>query len=294
MSKDNTGSATFQIEQAVSPNVQLDGSEKSEYNGQAVSFDPSNEETKKNFGFNNVQGLTIPDLTADDFEWVDQDGKTIAAPTDAGYYYLQLNEKGKSAFANANPNYIFIKDGESTISGRITYHIYPANLIIGVSGTASQVYNGQNAAITQAQLDNGDIKLMWGNSNDEPIGLGSFTLTPEDLEVVDSAGNPVSHANAQENDKTGNPAYYVRLTSATLNKIKNLTGASNYDISLGGTTGNFLIYARKAQVTLNGNQTTTYGTDLPLDPSAYHIELTNWNSSVPGPTDAELFKKLVV
>ncbi|WP_217961668.1 MBG domain-containing protein [Lactobacillus intestinalis] len=292
LSKENTGSATFQIEQAVSPDVQLDGSEKSEYNGQAASFDPSNEETKKNFGFNNVQGLTIPDLTADDFEWVDQDGKPIAAPTDAGYYYLQLNEKGKTAFANANPNYTFVKDGNSTISGRITYHIYPASLIIGISGTASQVYNGQNAAITQTQLDNGDIKLMWGNPNDEPIGLGSFTLTPEDLEVVDSAGNPVSHANAQENDKTGNPAYYVRLTSAALNKIKNLTGASNYDISLGNTTGDFLIYARKAQVTLNGNQTTTYGTDLPLDPSAYHIELTNWNSSVPRPTDAEIIQKI--
>lgn len=292
LSKDNTGSATFQITQAVSPDVQLDGSEKSEYNGHAVSFDPNNEETKKNFGFNNVQGLTIPDLTADDFEWVDQDGNPISAPTDAGYYYLQLNEKGKSAFANANPNYTFVKDGNSTISGRITYHIYPASLIIGVSGTASQVYNGQNAAITQTQLDNGDIKLVWGNSNDEPIGLGSFTLTPEDLEVVDSAGNPVSHANAQENDKTGNPAYYVRLTSAALNKIKNLTGASNYDISLGNATGDFLIYARKAQVTLNGNQTTTYGTDLPLDPSAYHIELTNWNSSVPGPTDAEIIQAI--
>ena len=292
LSKDNTGSATFQITQAVSPDVQLDGSEKSEYNGQAVSFDPNNEETKKNFGFNNVQGLTIPDLTADDFEWVDQDGNPISAPTDAGYYYLQLNEKGKSAFANANPNYTFVKDGNSTISGRITYHIYPASLIIGISGTASQVYNGQNVAITQTQLDNGDIKLMWGNSNNEPIGLGSFTLTPEDLEVVDSAGNPVSHANAQENDKTGNPAYYVRLTSAALNKIKNLTGASNYDISLGNATGDFLIYARKAQVTLNGNQTTTYGTDLPLDPSAYHIELTNWNSSVPRPTDAEIIQKI--
>ncbi len=292
LSKDNTGSATFQIEQAVSPNVQLDGSEKSEYNGQAVSFDPNKEETKKNFGFNNVQGLTIPDLTADDFEWVDQDGNPISAPTDAGYYYLQLNEKGKSAFANANPNYTFVKDGNSTISGRITYHIYPASLIIGVSGTASQVYNGQNAAISQTQLDNGDIKLVWGNSNDEPSGLGSFTLAPEDLEVVDSAGNPVSHANAQENDKTGNPAYYVRLTSTALNKIKNLTGASNYDISLGGTTGNFLIYARKAQVTLSGNQTTTYGADLAFDPSAYHIELTNWNSSVPVPTDAEIIQAI--
>ncbi len=292
LSKDNTGSATFQIEQAVSPDVQLDGSEKSEYNGQAVNFDPNNEETKKNFGFNNVQGLTIPDLTADDFEWVDQDGNPISAPTDAGYYYLQLNEKGKSTFANANPNYTFVKDGNSTISGRITYHIYPASLIIGVSGTASQVYNGQNAAITQTQLDNGDIKLVWGNSNDEPIGLGSFTLTPEDLEVVDSAGNPVSHANAQENDKVGNPTYYVRLTNAALNKIKSLTGASNYDISLSETTGNFLIYARKAQVTLSGNQTTTYGTDLALDPSVYHIELTNWNSSVPVPTDAEIIQAI--
>ncbi|EDX43010.1 MBG domain-containing protein [Limosilactobacillus reuteri] len=292
LSKDNTGSATFQITQAISPDVQLDGNEKSEYNGHAVSFDPTNEETKKNFDFNNVQGLTIPDLTANDFEWVDHDDKQIAAPTNAGYYYLQLNEKGKSAFANTNPNYTFIKDGKSTISGRITYHIYPASLIIGVSGTASQVYNGQNAAITQTQLDNGDIKLVWGNSNDEPIGLGSFTLAPEDLEVVDSAGNPVSHANAQENDKTGDPTYYVRLTSAALNKIKNLTGASNYDISLGGTTGNFLIYARKAQVTLSGNQTTTYGTDLPLDPSAYHIELTNWNRSVPVPTEAEIIQAI--
>ncbi|MCC4422262.1 BspA family leucine-rich repeat surface protein [Limosilactobacillus reuteri] len=292
LSKDNTGSATFQITQAISPDVQLDGNEKSEYNGHAVSFDPTNEETKKNFGFNNVQGLTIPDLAADDFEWVDQDGNQISAPTNAGYYYLQLNEKGNSAFAAANPNYTFVKDGNSTISGRITYQIYPASLVIGVSGTASQVYNGQNAAITQTQLDNGDIKLVWGNSNDEPIGLGSFTLTPEDLEVVDSAGNPVSHANAQENDKNGDPAYYVRLTSVALNKIKNLTGASNYDISLGGTTGNFLIYARKAQVTLSGNQTTTYGTDLVLDPSAYHIELTNWNSSVPVPTDAEIIQAI--
>ncbi|MRH72546.1 BspA family leucine-rich repeat surface protein [Lactobacillus reuteri] len=292
LSKDNTGSATFQITQAISPNVQLDGNEKSEYNGHAVSFDPTNEETKKNFGFNNVQGLTIPDLTADDFEWVDQDGNQITAPTNAGYYYLQLNEKGNSAFATANPNYTFVKDGNSTISGHITYQIYPASLVIGVTGTASEVYNGQNAAITQTQLDNGDIKLVWGNSTDEPIGLGGFTLTPEDLEVVDSAGNPVSHANAQENDKTGDPAYYVRLTNAALNKIKALTGVGNYDISLGETTGNFLIYARKAQVTLSGNQTTTYGTDLALDPSAYHIELTNWNSSVPVPTDAEIIQAI--
>ncbi|MEY8442414.1 MBG domain-containing protein [Lactobacillaceae bacterium 24-114] len=294
LSKDNTGSATFQIMQAISPNVQLDGSEKSEYNGQAVSFDPNNEETKKNFGFNNVQGLTIPELTADDFEWVDQDGNQITAPTDAGYYYLQLNEKGKEAFANANPNYTFVKDGNSTISGRITYQIYPANLIIGVTGTASDVYNGQNAAITQSQLDNGDIKLVWGNSTDEPSGLGSFTLTPDDLEVVDADGNPVSHANAQENDKTGNPVYYVRLTNDALNKIKGLAGASNYNISLSGTTtGNFLIYARKAQVTLSGNQTTTYGTDLPLDPGAYHVELTNWtDKDIPVPTADEIIKAI--
>ena len=277
----NTGSAAFEIKQAVAPNVQLHGEEKSEYNGKAVVFDPNNAEIKKNFGFNNTEGLTIPDLTSADFEWVDNDGKPLSeVPVNAGDYYLQLNEAGKKAFASANPNYIFTnKDGASTITGRITYHIYPATLEIGVSGTASKVYNGQNASVTQKQIDDGDIKLVWGNSANEPIGLGSFTLTADDLEVVDAAGQPVKEANFRGGVQTG-PNYHVQLTAAAMAKIKALTGANNYDISQATSTANYIIYAHKAQLTLTGNQTTPYGTVLLFDPAAYTAELSNWNDAI--------------
>ena len=288
LTRTNTGSASFNIKQAVSPNVQLHGDEKSQYNGQAVSFDPTNTEVKQNFGFHNVEGLTIPNLTADDFEWVDQDGKSIDAPTNVGTYYLQLNGNGQQAFADANPNYVFKdKDGNSTITGQIEYQIFPANLEVGISGTASKVYNGENAAITQQQIDNGDIKLVWGNTNTEPAGLGHFTLTAADLEVVDADGNPVMHANAHGNEQTGSPVYYVRLTAAAIAKIKALTGANNYAISQvsDAQSGRYLIYAHKAQLTLTGNQTTTYGTPLPLDATKYTAELTNWNDpTTPKPT----------
>jgi LPXTG-motif cell wall-anchored protein len=284
LSKDNTGSATFHIAQSVVSNLQLHGNEQSTYNGQAVQIDPSNSEFKENYGFNNSEGLTIPAMSADDFEWVDAAGNTIAAPKDAGTYYLQLSKNGRDKIANANPNYTFVdNNGKSLISGRITYTINPATLVIGVSGTASKVYDGQNAAVTQDQINKGDIKLVWGDGNTsltgEPTDLGEFTLTPDDLEVVDASGNPVVHANASANETTGNPVYYVRLKSSILNTLKGLTGAKNYDISLSNSVGNYLIYQHKAQVTLSGNQTTIYGTDLPLDATKYSVELTNWKAS---------------
>lgn len=204
LSKDNTGSATFHIVQSVVSNLQLHGNEQSIYNGQAVQIDPSNSEFKNNYGFNNANGLTIPDMSADDFEWVDADGNSIAAPKKAGTYYLQLSKKGRDAIANANENYTFVDNkGNSLIKGKITYTISPATMVIGVSGTASKVYDGQNAAVTQTQITNGDIKLVWGNGNSsltgEPTYLGEFTLTPDDLEVVDASGSPVYHANASAN-----------------------------------------------------------------------------------------------
>lgn len=182
----------------------LHGNEQSIYNGQAVQIDPSNSEFKNNYGFNNANGLTIPDMSADDFEWVDADGNSIAAPKKAGTYYLQLSKKGRDEIANANENYTFVDNkGNSLIKGKITYTISPATLVIGVSGTAFKVYDGQNAAVTQTQITNGDIKLVWGNGNSsltgEPTYLGEFTLTPDDLEVVDASCSPVYHANASAN-----------------------------------------------------------------------------------------------
>lgn len=294
LSKENTGSATFHIVQAVSANVALTGEIEKTYNGQAVTFDPNDAETKTHYNFNNVEGLTIPNLTASDFDWYDaNNNKLDATPTNAGTYHLVLNAAGKKAFADANPNYTFVnKDGQSTLGGQINYVINPASLDIRITGQASKVYDGQHAAISQAQLNRGDIKLEWGNSTDKPAGLGEFTLTPDDLEVVDANGNSVSNANADKNSATGNPVYYVRLTDAGLARIKALAGASNYKITLSDSAGTYLIYAHKAQVTLSGNQTTTYGTVLPLDPSAYHIALTNWTDNAPVPTDAEIIRAI--
>lgn len=147
---DDGGSASFEIKQAVAANVQLYGGENTIYNGNPVSFDPTKTETANNFGFHNVENLTVPTFTASDFTWYDGQGnKLSSAPTNAGTYYLKLNTQGEKAFADANPNYTFEENGKSTISGEIPYVVTPAELTIGVSGSASKVFNDKNAEITQ-------------------------------------------------------------------------------------------------------------------------------------------------
>lgn len=284
---DKAGTASFEIKQAVASNVQLYGNEQSTYNGQAVVFDPTNSEAAKNFGFHNVENLTLPTLSTSDFTWYNAQGNEIPAPTNAGTYYLKLNAAGEKVFANANPNYTFEDNGKSTISGQIIYVVNPAELVIGVAGSASKVFNDKNAAITQDQINKGDIKLVWGNSDTEPVDLGKFDLTPDDLEVVDAQGNPALHANAgygvNGQPIKGTP-YIVRLTASGLEKIKQLTGASNYTISQSANSGEYFIYEHKAELTLTGNQTTVYGTAMPFDPSAYKLDFTNWlNTDKPIP-----------
>ncbi|MBB1124587.1 MBG domain-containing protein [Limosilactobacillus albertensis] len=284
---DKAGTASFEIKQAVASNVQLYGNEQSTYNGQAVVFDPTNSETAKNFGFHNVENLTLPTLSTSDFTWYDAKGNEISAPTNAGTYYLKLNAAGEQAFAKANPNYTFEDKGKSTISGQITYTVNPAELVIEVAGSAWKVFNDKSAVITQDQINKGDIKLVWGNSDTEPTGLGKFNLTPDDLEVVDSQGNPALHANAgigTDGQPIKGTPYMVRLTASGLEKVKQLTGANNYAISQSAKSGEYFIYEHKAELTLTGNQTTVYGTAMPFDPSAYKLDFTNWlNTDKPIP-----------
>lgn len=282
---DDAGTANFEIKQAVAENVQLYGNEQSPYDGHVVTFDPTNPEVKNNFGFHNVEGLTIPNFTSADFDWYDASGKNkINAPTNAGHYVLKLNDQGKQALADANKNYTFVdQNGKSTISGQITYVVTPAELVVKVTGKASKVYNNQNAKITQDQINQGDIKLVWGNSTTEPTDLGEFTLTPDDLEVVDASGQAAIHANYVDGQQTGD-TYYVRLTADALAKIKQLSGAANYNIGQATDTATYQIYAHKAELTLTGNQTTAYGTELPFNESKYTLDFTNWvNTNIPKP-----------
>jgi LPXTG-motif cell wall-anchored protein len=297
-----TGTAEFDIDQAVAQNLQLTGKLHSTYNGQTVNFDPSDPETLKNIVFNNASGLTIPTFSTSDFAWYsDSEGKhAIPAPKDKGTYYLRLNDKGQQKFATNNLNYSFVDaNGQSTITGYLTYTIDPADLEVTVSGKASKVYDGEQAKITQEQLNNGDIKLIWNvwnnnstqSSDTQPSDLEKLSLTPDDFEVVNAQGQPVHDANASGNVQTGNPKYSVRLSTAGQNKLKKLAGMSNYNLSF-KSDASYLIYQRKAQLTLTGTQTTPYGDQLPLDASKYHAELSNWptDSTTPKPTIGSLQK----
>ncbi len=287
---DNSGSATFEITPLAITNVQVSGNDQSKtYDGTKASFHPA---TAKDYGFNNTEGLTIPNtLNSSDFDWyADAQGTTkIDAPTNAGTYYLLLNKNGKQKWAAANPNYSFTKeDGTSTITGAITYTIKKRDLVIELTGQASKVYDGKQAVITAQDLTDGKFKINWNNGN-EPADMGSYTLTAGDLEVVDVNGNAVKQANASGNTAVGNPVYTVRLTAAALNKIQQLTGAANYQISQNDTKATYLIYAQKAQLTLSGNQTTTYGNPLVFDPKAYKLDFSNWvDTATDKPTQQEI------
>lgn len=284
---DDSGSAEFDITQAVAENVQLYGNEQSTYNGSAVTFDPTNADVKKNFGFNNSEGLTIPDFASTDFDWVDENGHSISTPINQGTYYLQLNDSGKNKLADANPNYSFVDHaGKSTISGKIKYVVNPKSITIGVNGTANKIFDGSNAKITQDDIDNGNITLSWGDGESAPSDWGALGLTPDDFEVVNASGNAVSAANSKKGLSTGNPVYYVRLSEAGQNKLAELNTAhhSNYTLNYGDNTATYLIYQRQAQLTLTGIQTTVYGTVVPLDLSKYTVDLSNWADDSTKPT----------
>ena len=272
---DQAGQASFEIKQTVSGKVQLHGNEETTYDGTVASFNPS---SATDYGFNNAEGLKTPTFDASDFDWYSDAAGThkISAPTNAGTYYLLLNANGKKKWADANPNYSFVDEhGNSTITGSVTYTIKQRDLVIELSGQASKVYDGSTAAITADDLSSGKIKISWNNGS-QPTDIASYTLSAGDLEVVNAAGNAVKNANASGNVTEGNPVYTVRLTAAALERINNLTGAANYKISQDDTEATYLIYTRKAQLTLTGSQTTTYGTELALDPNAYNLDFSNW------------------
>lgn len=283
-----TGTATFTINKELAQNLHLHGDlPHATYNGQPAVFDPQDSETQKNIVFDNAQGLNIPinKFSASDFTWYNTQNEELhTVPKDKGTYYLRLNADGLQKIADANHNYSFVDDnGKSTITGQLTYTIDPKTLKITVSGQASKVFDRDVAKLTQEQINSGKIKLIWNNASTKPADLGQLNLTPGDFEVVDANGKSAIDANAEGNVKIGNPEYIVRLSAAGKQKLQSLTGISNYDISF-DSNATYLIYARKAQITLTGTQTTIYGVKAALDPNNYHVELSNW------PTDDTTLK----
>ena len=241
---DDGGSASFEIKQAVAANVQLYGRENTIYNGNPVSFDPTKTETANNFGFHNVENLTVPTFTASDFTWYDGQGnKLSSAPTNAGTYYLKLNTQGEKAFADANPNYTFEENGKSTISGEIPYVVTPAELTIAVSGQSSVTYGTQDW-LNAIKVNPSGYVLTITTENGAAL---SYHTVDGDLVFNQTPGNVGE--------------YQVELSAQGLANIEEKLGTNySYPQTAADVTakGTFTVKQGEVTVTLNGSDGKTY------------------------------------
>lgn len=186
---DDGGSASFEIKQAVAANVQLYGGENTIYNGNPVSFDPTKTETANNFGFHNVENLTVPTFTASDFTWYDGQGnKLSSAPTNAGTYYISLTANGLKKLQADNPNYAISE------SGQFTYVISPAEENVTISGSQESTSTSIDNANFTVHAPAG-ITVPTGMTYEFATGVPSesgvyvIKLTPESIAALEKT-NP--------------------------------------------------------------------------------------------------------
>lgn len=250
----------------------ITGSDSKVYDGTAATLDGS----KYSVTLSNGQTYTLKN---GDYAFANTDGTIISAPTDHGSYKVVLTDQGKTNIENLTKAGT-IQNYTWTFDSSATYDITAQKMAIVVSGEASKVYDGANATITDADLAH--ITLKWGNNTSAPSGI-TYTLSADDLEVVDASGNPVSAANYRNGAATGTK-YYIVLKDNALTKIQ--AQNKNYEFSLAATTSSpttsdalYTIYARKAALTLSGSQTVNYGDLTALDLSKFTVDFSNWTST---------------
>ena len=229
----NNDAVDFTIEKA-NADVTTAGSYDVVYNGQTPEINV--DKITNTIATNNVVELTVPTLTADDYEWVDETGKVITDPVNVGTYYLKLKDSSQSKIANNN-NYTWKFNGLASVT------ISRANATIGFNGNQETPYTGSVVAVDP---DKFEVKLSNGQT---------YQLTDKDIQVI---GNPINVG-----------TYKVELSQAGIDTIK--AADSNYNYSYNGGQGVLVIVPAKASATISGSQTTQ---DLELDPHNYSVVLT--------------------
>ena len=247
----DNGTADFEIEKA-NAEVGIIGTQNSTYNGKVISLAAGNYSVV--IVTNNGQRLTYT-LQAGDV------ATTVANPTNAGNYDVLLSEQGKEHIQAVNLNYNW-----KFLESPALLHIAPAQMTVSVVGTASSIYNGQPVKFTsQDQLK--DLRLRWGGYDTAPDGI-EFTLTPEDL-VINGGADAIERGQ-----------YPITLSQSAIDRLN--TENPNYDFSQADTNlAHYIIFARKARITLSGTQTTPYGIHAALDPSNFTITLTDTLDGTP-------------
>ncbi|MDE7040029.1 MAG: YSIRK signal domain/LPXTG anchor domain surface protein, partial [Limosilactobacillus sp.] len=241
----NNDAVDFTVEKATAE-VGLIGTQNSTYTGKIVDLSTGNFQVA--IVTNNGQPLSY-NLQAGDLM------TNVPAPTDATNYDVYLSAQGKKHLEAINSNYDWTFTNTPALLS-----ITPAELTVGIVGTASSVYDGNPVKITnQDQMK--DLKLRWGGYDSAPDGV-KFTLQPSD--VVINGG-----ADAIETGK-----YSLTLSAAAIKRLNQEN--PNYDITQSTKDlAQYIIYARKGRITLSGTQTTPYGRQVVIDPTKFTIALTD-------------------
>ncbi|MCC4324316.1 BspA family leucine-rich repeat surface protein [Limosilactobacillus reuteri] len=228
----NPVAGTYTINKAAA-DVTTSGSYDVVYNGHTPTINLA--EISNKIATNNGVILIAPNLSADDYEWVDENGQAIANPVNVGTYYLKLKDTSQSKIAS-NDNYTWSFTGLATVT------VTKANAEISFSGSQESPYTGSMVTLDPSQFA---VKLSNGQT---------YQLTAKDIQVI---GDPVNVG-----------TYQVELSPAGIDAIK--ATDSNYNYQYDGSHGLLTIVPAPATATISGSQTTR---DLELDPSRYTVEV---------------------
>lgn len=185
------------------------------------------------------------------------------APTNAGTYSIALSDAYKKQLQD-----IYGNNYNLTFTNG-SFIVTPKTINLILNGYSSQIYNGQPAKVS----DISNLTLTWGDHTTTTApGDVKFTLSADDLEVVDKNGQTPTAANSTNQE---NNPYYVQLKNSILNQLNDQN--KNYKFVIGDTYARYTIYAEESNVTFTGKQFVNYGSNpMPaLDPSNYTLTWTN-------------------
>ena len=242
--------ANFTIEKA-DATIVLNGTGTHVYDGQAASTGEGS------YTIQLPGQTTSTNVTAANLAFV------TGAPTNAGTYSIALSDAYKKQLQDIygnNYNLMFTNG---------SFIVTPKTINLILNGYSSQIYNGQPAKVS----DISNLTLTWGDHTTTTApGDVKFTLSADDLEVVDKNGQTPTAANSTNQE---NNPYYVQLKNSILNQLNDQN--KNYKFVIGDTYARYTIYAEESNVTFTGKQFVNYGSNpMPaLDPSNYTLTWTD-------------------
>lgn len=242
--------ANFTIEKA-DATIVLNGTGTHVYDGQAASTGEGS------YTIQLPGQTTSTNVTAANLAFV------TGAPTNAGTYYIALSDAYKKQLQD-----IYGNNYNLTFTNG-SFIVTPKTINLILNGYSSQIYNGQPAKVS----DISNLTLTWGDHTTTTApGDVKFTLSADDLEVVDKNGQTPTAANSTNQE---NNPYYVQLKNSILNQLNDQN--KNYKFVIGDTYARYTIYAEEANVTFTGKQFVNYGSNpMPaLDSSNYTLTWTD-------------------